>query len=90
MPSVTIRPTLGALGIIFGGQFSRRTVEAGAAAGHRGHDQTVWQSVAADADRGEQSDSLGLHSLESLVHHSNLRINPARIEISLSIYGAIT
>ncbi len=43
----------GALGIIFGGQFSRRAVELGAAAGHRGHDQTVWQSVASDTDGRE-------------------------------------
>ncbi len=38
----------GALGIIFGGQFSRRAVELRTAAGHRGHDQTVWQSVASN------------------------------------------
>jgi len=43
----------GALGIIFGGQFSRRAVELRAAAGHRGHDQTVWQSVASDTDGRE-------------------------------------
>src|SRR5882757_7725873 len=43
----------GALGIIFGGQFSRRAVGLGAAAGHRGHDQTVWQSVASDTDGRE-------------------------------------
>ena len=43
----------GALGIIFGGQFSRRAVELRAAAGHRRHDQTVWQSVASDTDGRE-------------------------------------
>ena len=40
----------GALGIIFGGQFSRRAVELGAVAGHRGHDQTVWHGIASDTD----------------------------------------
>ena len=43
----------GALGIIFGGQFSRRAVELRAAAGHRGHDQAVWQGVASDTDGRE-------------------------------------
>jgi hypothetical protein len=43
----------GALGIIFGGQFSRRAVELGAAASHRGHHQTVRQSVASDTDGRE-------------------------------------
>jgi hypothetical protein len=43
----------GALGIIFGGQVSRRAVELRTAAGHRGHDQTVWQSVASDANGRE-------------------------------------
>jgi hypothetical protein len=32
----------GALGIIFGGQFSRRAIQFRPAAGHRRHDQTVW------------------------------------------------
>jgi hypothetical protein len=43
----------GALGIIFGGEFSRRAVEPRAAAGHRGHDQTVWQTVASDTNGRE-------------------------------------
>ena len=43
----------GALRVIFGGQFSRRAVELRAATGHRGHDQTVWQSVASDTDGRE-------------------------------------
>jgi hypothetical protein len=43
----------GALGIIFGGQFSRRAVELRAAARHRGHDQTVWQGVASDTEGRE-------------------------------------
>jgi hypothetical protein len=43
----------GALGIIFGGQFSRRAVEFRTATGHRRHDQTVWQSVASDTNGRE-------------------------------------
>jgi hypothetical protein len=42
-----------ALRLIFGSQYSRRAVELRAAAGHRGHDQTVWQSATSDTDERE-------------------------------------
>jgi hypothetical protein len=47
------QPDLGALGIILGGQVSRRAVGPGAAASHRRHHQAVWQGVASDADGRE-------------------------------------
>jgi hypothetical protein len=43
-------PDAGTLGVIFGGQNSRRTVCLCTGAGHRCHDQAVGQGVASDAD----------------------------------------
>ncbi len=43
----------GALAVILGGQFSRRTVELGTAAGHRRHGQAVLQGVTSKLDGGE-------------------------------------